>query len=241
MPKKTHSKLLEITKMKNLHLGQRVFIVATGPSLTFEDLEMIKNEFSISMNSIVKVLNDTNYRPSYYLIQDKEVCDSLTSLINSSNLECVFLGMGNSYCLKGNLGRKQKKKILKKIVPYNLELSYHYYEMCYKQDKSKFHFSNDFSKKSYDGYTVTFSALQLAYYLGFSEIYLLGCDCTYGGHFGEDNTGKDNNKTPPYFGGYEEAKHFLYSKGVKVINCTRGGMLEIFERKKLEDVINGRK
>ena len=95
---------IEITKMKNLHLGQRVFIVATGPSLTFEDLEMIKNEFSISMNSIVKVLNDTNYRPSYYLIQDKEVCDSLTSLINSSNLECVFLGMGNSYCLKGNLG-----------------------------------------------------------------------------------------------------------------------------------------
>jgi len=63
---------------RNRHYGERVFIVATGPSLSLEDLEKLtascledleklKNENTISMNSIVNVFSKTDFRPTYYM------------------------------------------------------------------------------------------------------------------------------------------------------------------------------
>lgn len=52
---------------RNRHYGERVFIVATGPSLSLEDLEKLKNENTISMNSIVNVFSKMDFRPTYYM------------------------------------------------------------------------------------------------------------------------------------------------------------------------------
>ena len=40
-----------LRQFKNKHIGQRCFIVATGPSLTIEDVSKLKNEICWSMNS----------------------------------------------------------------------------------------------------------------------------------------------------------------------------------------------
>jgi hypothetical protein len=37
---------------------------------------------------------------------------------------------------------------------------------------------------------------------------------------------------------YEELKRFADSKGVKIVNCTRGGKLEVFPRQSLEEVLS---
>ena len=44
---------------KDSHKGERCFIVATVPSLTIEDLNLIKNEFSLSMNSGALLMEKT--------------------------------------------------------------------------------------------------------------------------------------------------------------------------------------
>lgn len=231
----------ELKKLKNIHKGQRVFIVATGPSLTMEDLELIKNEYSISMNSIVNSFNQTSFRPTYYMIQDGNVIDRIHKQINECDLKSVYIGVGNARLMKVNVGRNREKLIQKKRIKYRLNLAYHYYDMCYKPNKSKMVFSDNFARQSYDGFTVTYSAIQFAYYLGFSEIYLLGCDCTYGGHFDDKDHENNNNLNkvkPSYFAAYECARKFFTDRGVKIFNCTRGGMLDIYTRKNLEEIVS---
>ena len=43
-----NKKSSNLLQYHNIHKGKRVFIVATGPSLRFEDLDKIKNEYTIS-------------------------------------------------------------------------------------------------------------------------------------------------------------------------------------------------
>jgi hypothetical protein len=93
--------------------------------------------------------------------------------------------------------------------------------------------------------------------MGFSEIYLLGLDHNYQierdmngkkkinknvqSHFNEIKD-KDSNKYVADIEAltkcYETCKRYADTHGIKVYNCTRGGKLEVFERKKLEDVIS---
>ena len=62
-------------KFQNFHdmyLNQKCFIVANGPSLTIEDLEVICNKkiISFGMNRIYKLYDKTKWRPTFYITQD---------------------------------------------------------------------------------------------------------------------------------------------------------------------------
>jgi hypothetical protein len=113
--------------------------------------------------------------------------------------------------------------------------------------------------------TVTIAALQLAVYLGFNPIYLIGCDTDYRRigkittkkdgsndyHFiGENNDDFDHFRTD-YFGkgkafnppspekmidNYVQAKKVCDALGVEVYNATIGGKLEVFPRVKFESL-----
>ena len=114
--------------------------------------------------------------------------------------------------------------------------------------------------------TVLSLAAEMAFHMGFKEIYLLGVDCTNPhdkkGHFTDNYTTKEvaetdinriktrmkaNTLTTKQIGEHiidrsMEVYALLdeYSKkhGIRIYNATRGGNLEIFPRVKLEDVLN---
>jgi hypothetical protein len=111
--------------------------------------------------------------------------------------------------------------------------------------------------------SVTNCSLQIAAFLGFKEIYLLGVDMDYEDHISvvkennRDWTSKEdddpNHFDPRYFGKgtkyhhprldetfkkWEEAKIFFDKRGVKIYNATVGGKLEIFERVNLHDIFD---
>ena len=71
-----------------------------------------------------------------------------------------------------------KKHLSNNPNTYFFNLNRSFYEK-----KSKFfeipQFSNDLSRRAYCGQSVTIINLQIAYYLGFSEIYLIGMDFSY--------------------------------------------------------------
>ena len=97
--------------------------------------------------------------------------------------------------------------------------------------------------------TVTYSAIQLAAYMGFKAIYLIGCDCNYSA----DNTVKKESYPDPrmfdekatgmppnisyQFMAYEVGRQECEKKGITIYNATRGGMLEVFERVSLDEVL----
>lgn len=224
-----------LRKLKNSHEGERCFIVATGPSLTFEDLHAIKKEFTFGMNSCVLALDKTDWVPSFYGIQDEYVYLKIKDVLNKEAM------------------MRLKDKILVadtmvKLCPETAKFhQFPHTFMNHKYDHKKtgvIRFSEDCDNIVYDGYSILFSLMQLAVYMGFKEIYLLGCDCSYQGNkknFIEHGAIDPNFNIAGLRLIYIHSlfRDFAEKKGVKVYNCTRGGMLEEYPRKTLEDVISG--
>ena len=80
--------------------------------------------------------------------------------------------------------------------------------------------------------------------MGFSEIYILGADCTMGTHSKvvEYNQNEDATKAvipnEHIIQDYRMLKEETDKLGIKVYNATRGGALEVFPRVCLENVLN---
>lgn len=114
--------------------------------------------------------------------------------------------------------------------------------------------------------TVAVFTIELAMYMGFSEIFLMGYDCTMtisgGGskHAGENDVYKDYQKHTDkireslsrrnmtegeydkrlynmIINDYKNIEKVACNKGIKIWNATRGGMLEVFERTAVEGIV----
>lgn len=220
-----------IQALRDTHKGERCFIVATGPSLTFDDLEMLRGEVCFGMNSICKILDKTSWYPTYYGIQDTWVYDKMQEEIKKLNCP-VFVGS----CIVDRFDVKPE------YVQFPVNDLYHHPEKDI--DKYFAKFSDDAYAMVYDGYTITYTLMQIAIYMGFREIYLLGCDCNY--PKGEKNHFVESGFVDKYafknhermIVGYEKAKEYADAHGIKIVNCTRGGMLEVYPRMRLEEVLN---
>ncbi len=222
-----------IEKFKDIHEGERCFVVATGPSLTKDDLKKLKYDYSFSMNSIINLYGETHYRPTYYLIQDGLVERRLRNELVQLQHDISFIGIGNIGGFSSVLSRRQASRY-NSFIPYNLDVAYHIYDMYGSiADKIKMNFSDDCAQKVYDGCTVTYSAIQLACYMGFKKIYLLGCDCDYHGekqHFLDYGLKASPSAGDAQIVAYTAAKEYADTHGIKIYNATRGGKLEVFER-----------
>ncbi|MEG1836467.1 MAG: 6-hydroxymethylpterin diphosphokinase MptE-like protein [Synergistaceae bacterium] len=224
------SPYLLLKKFKDIHLGDRCFIVGTGPSLNIEDLNLLCNEYTFSVNSIYKTFDKTEWRPTYYLVQDEDVYRFReTEQIASVPCKARFYGdtliryAGNEHQI---------------YYPLNL--------LPMRDNYLNNGFSDDAYLEVVDGCSVIYSAMQIAVYMGFKQIYLLGCDCDYGQpicHFMDESNPKHPLLTPPpnmteiMNRSYLGAKKFADKSDVNIYNSTRGGKLDLFKRISLDSVL----
>lgn len=215
-----------ISVFKNIHRGERCFIVGTGPSLRMSDLETLRlnHEICISMNGIYKGFDKTKWRPDYYVVGDLDATYYGRDSILDMEVPHKFIAD-----VAWNFGEEREG-----IYKWHLVRRW--------KDGEMPKFTDDFSKRSYAGLTITYDgALQLAAYMGFSEIYLLGIDCsnynsTGTAHF-FDSYGRENKDETGYLKidanimAYMAAEKYAREHGFKIYNATRGGKLEVFERK----------
>ena len=207
-----------------------IFIVACGPSLREEDLEVLYNNhcFSISVNDIYHVFDNTNWRPDIYFVSDRrqlkkyEVDKSYRSSVES----IVKVFSDNHVSLMISEKYKSGTFFFRQI-----------------QDFENLEFSFDVNDGFYCSNTVVYGALQLAAYLGAETIYLIGCDNGLSNdkkmyfyddddlieHF-DDWKDKMNEAYCDMEIGYGIAKKVCEDNGIRIYNATRGGRLEIFDR-----------
>ena len=221
-------------KIKNIYEGERAFIIGNGPSLNKIDLNKLKSEVTIASNSIFLLFNETDFRPTFYTVEDTLVAEDRSKEINKLH------GMYKIFPID-----------LKKYLIPDENTIYINFQRNYKNFPK---FSSNFAKRVYWGGTVTFLNLQLAYYLGSREVYLVGIDHNYKqpspadiveGNVITSQTADINHFDPEYFGpgyrwhdpkvdrmeqAYIEAKRFYESHGGKIYNATVGGKLEVFPR-----------
>lgn len=221
----------KIRAVKNRHHGDRCFIVCTGPSLKLEDLDKIKNEYTIGVNSIIKAYEKTDWRPTYYALVDLY---AFGEYLKQNDVPGNKLALAESFLHYRTKLKTQDPNAL--YVP----ISYYNHTSHYMK-KHKIKFSSDISVCIYDCFTVTNMAIQIAIYMGFKDIYIIGADCNYNPaqmHFIEtpgidDKQRKAKNLSQSValsIEGYKAAKEFAKRHHVNIYNATRGGKLEVFER-----------
>ena len=141
----------------------------------------------------------------------------------------------------------------------NVHLFYKPYVSVYSEDgtypEGLMPFSKDVSRQVYDGLSITYAMIQLAVYMGFKEIYLLGVDHNYPMKNGVVDTSQSyaegikpidmSTQYPPELllceVSYREARRFCEDRKISIKNATRGGKLEVFERISLEEAIQNGK
>ncbi len=159
----------EIKKFKNIHKGERCFITCTGPSLTIEDLESLENEYTFGVNSITKAYPLTDWRPTYYVLidayaygetlKDTDVC-------------------GEKFCKDSAFLHYRSNPKTRTGNEYFIPINYSNHWNG-RMKKGKIKISKNIAVGVYDCFTVTNMAIQIAAYMGFKDIYIIGADATY--------------------------------------------------------------
>ncbi|MFC1987021.1 6-hydroxymethylpterin diphosphokinase MptE-like protein [Chloroflexota bacterium] len=237
----------KLKKFKDIHKGQRGFIIGSGPSIEQTNLSLLKDEIIFGVNSLYAGLTKFGITCDYYAVSDGIMWRNHFKGILSVDTT-LFLGgwAGRKYLEDLGLFRKYERR--KPTVVRQLGWIH--------DSNGNFYFSKDMSKGAYEGSTVIIDmCLQMAYYMGFKEVYLLGCDCDFSGslHFdgapavSEDKIARLKPTDPGYlrstndwsriFAAYEKCKKVYEEDGREIINATVGGKLEVFKRKRLEEVI----
>lgn len=232
----------KLLSLKNKHKNERCFILGMGPSLTLSDIKKLRNEITFACNKIYLVFDELDWRPTYY-----SVADHLVAQHNKEEIEKV------SSCKIYSAAMKQ----------YGLTADVWVEERgCDFNDPHHTCFAYDFERGWFGGGTVIYRQIQLAYYMGFKEIYLLGIDFSFNlakevetnpnygvvlesngeqNHFHKDYRKQGETWTYPKIDlqslAFEKANIFLSRNGVKILNLSRETKLDKIPRGNLDDII----
>lgn len=151
----------QIKKFKNLYDGKRIFVIGNGPSLNRTPLNFLKNEYTFGVNGIYHLYDKLDFKPTFYTITDRRVISDIYQNVNALTNSLFFFDEK----FRGLL--REGSDVF-------------YFETRLKgtsfEDQ---HFSFDISKNIRHSNTVVGWAIQIASYMGFREIYLIGCDLGY--------------------------------------------------------------
>lgn len=234
-----------LLSLKKAHIGEIAFIVGNGPSLSVKDLDKLKehNIFCFAMNRITLMFDKTLWRPNCYMAIDRQIYredDPTINYVISEKLplylfsESVYQGIPDSMHLPN-------------VIPFSSKPNSHYVPISEFSDNAMIYLV--------DGFTVTYSAMQMAYFMGFKEVYLLGVDFNYSRIINKDGLIVEKNKKTTYFDekydpknknagfmegmlqSYEAAYKFCETHDFKIFNATRGGELDVFDRVDFDNVM----
>lgn len=218
---------------KGIHAGERCFCIGTAPSLTLEDIELVKDEYSFSCNSIIKLYDKTKWRPTYFMMFDPLFYSLFHKEIRREDYKQIFYNKTQipSIAFDGVGIKGSPEHLVREYMP--------------NQKKKPFlPFSTDLMKKLVIGQSTIHSAVALAVWMGFKEIYLLGVDCDYTVQHAEGT--EDSRLVSTNLDAAEMRQDFvdyrgqLEKLGVKLINASRGGKLDVLPCVELEDVLSGK-
>lgn len=229
-----------MSQFYNLFKGDRCFIIGNGPSLNKHDLSLLDGEYTFGVNSFYYKTRETGYRPFFYVVEDTSVMNENLDEIRS--YYAPFRFFPTSY---------------RDLLPNDPNTFYFRMNRGFYEKSSPNYavprFSTDATNVLYCGQSVTYINLQLAYFMGFTEVFLIGMDFDYVIPVSHKRTGDvllsdtddPNHFHKDYFGAgktwkdpkldrvlmnYRMADLAYSAVGRKIYNATIGGKLEIFDR-----------
>ncbi|NNC37510.1 MAG: DUF115 domain-containing protein [Hyphomonadaceae bacterium] len=222
---------------KNVHQGKTGFIVGTGPSLLDMNLVGLKSQITIGLNRLYMGIDRIGFQPTYMVCVNELLLSE-----NSSDFSQLKMPLFANWESRAKLRNSDHCAFFRTLAGT--------------------HFHKNLTQNISVGSTVTYSALQLAYWMGFKRIILVGIDHNYQLETGETKlaphtkverlVNDKNHFHPDYFGkgsvwqlpdletseaAYREAKIAFESSGREILDATRNGKLDVFKKVKLSEVL----
>ena len=227
----------DMGRLKDIHRGEACVVVGNGPSLNAGDLTRL-HELGIptfACNRIHLIFPQTPWRPTYYLMSDEK-------LIRQYDDNLPDVQPENRFFPKQYRNRIRNGRFYN-TIPFDYE--------------HEGRFSLDAARGICPGASVTTEMIQLACYMGFREIYLIGVDFSYTVTRKVDSgsyayQGENNYFIPGYLKpgevadipnvnanllAFHAARDALEAQGRIIRNATRGGKLEVFQRVSLDTLL----
>ena len=227
-----------LAALKNIHRGQRAFIIGNGPSLRQTDLTKLRGEYTFGMNRIYILFPELGFTTTYFLSINDLVIEQCAGEIMALPMP-KFLTWRSHRFFKSHQPSAISHQPSSFIPPTFLYTTY-----------TGPKFARNAAGRLWEGATVTYVALQLAFHMGFERVILIGVDHSFVSK-GEANKtitsqGDDpNHFAPNYFGkgfrwqlpdldtserAYRMAKAAYEADGRQVLDATVNGKLTVFPK-----------
>lgn len=221
--------------------GRPCVIICNGPSLNKLDLSLLANVDTFAVNAFFLKFDEIAWRPTYYTVEDRLVAADRAPWINKLRGFAKFFPL-----------------VYRDVLTPDEDTTYLNFMMDYTDYADFPEFSTNAARCVWVGGTVTYINLQLAYYMEYDPVVLIGADHNYVvnqqdnkivGHEMTSKTEDVNHFHKDYFGkgfrwhdpnvermerAYVKARRAFDAAGRKVLNATAGGHLEVFERAEYE-------
>ncbi|PLY08728.1 MAG: hypothetical protein C0626_12840 [Arcobacter sp.] len=218
-------KLKDTVIKRNIELKDRFkdktcFILGQGSSFHEFDKSLLKDQFTIIFGNHFESINSNDFEPTFFIESDKLFLNENISTIK--NIHTKYLFLPKSY-------KKRIKEKNSSYYFYSEDFTYfNYFDKNYRKTK----FSKDISKKLYISSSTLHLCLQLAYYLGFRKIYLLGIDLNYA----SENLTIDRDTTKYGLNlivkDFKKAKKVFEKDKREIINLSKNSILKMFKYEK---------
>lgn len=216
----------QLKNYKDKHEGQRCFIIGNGPSLKRTDLGRLSDEFTFGMNRIFLMFPELGFTTTYFLSVNNLVIEQSADDIRGLPMPKFLTWRAHSF-----------------LKPTDDTI---FLFTTYTGQK----FAKDARERLWEGATVTYVALQLAFHMGFNPVILIGVDHSFSTK-GKPNTTIISQGDDPdhfdarYFGkgfrwqlpdletseaAYNMAHEAYVSDGRQVLDATVGGKLTVFPK-----------
>jgi hypothetical protein len=222
-----------LVRFKNLHQGEKCFIIGNGPSLNKTDLSKLEGIKKFGLNKIYLLFDRVNLDLSYHVTVNPFVISQSQEEISHLNCESFVSYLPS----KGFFSNADNVNFI--FTEGGVRL-----------------FQEDITGITSEGATVTYVALQIAYYMGFKEVFLIGVDhnfvCSGKPNEAQYMEGNDQNHfDESYFQGmnwhlpdlassemaYCLARYHYTRDGRKIYDATVDGKLDVFPKIQFEKAV----
>ncbi len=214
-----------LSAFRDTHRGERCFIIGNGPSLKTMDLSPLRDEFTFGLNRAYLMFDRLGFATNCLVMVNRYVIEQCAEEIVSQ--PCLkFISWAN-----------------REVLPANADVTF-------VRSVQQPGFSKNAAQGVWEGATVTYVAMQLAYLMGFERVCLIGVDHSFA-TAGKPNSlvrsqGDDpNHFDSAYFGkgfrwqlpdletsevAYSMARLAFEADNRQIVDATAGGRLEVFEK-----------
>ena len=218
--------IARLAALKDTNRGQRAFILGNGPSLNNTDVSKLASEHSFGMNRVYLAFAEWGFQTSYLVSVNDLVIEQSAAEIEALSMPKFLSWRSRRYI--------------------QADKTTNFLHSTYERPT----IAKDARGRLWEGATVTYIALQLAFHMGFDPVILIGVDHSFSSKGKANSTVVSQGEDKDHFAGnyfgpgfrwqlpdldmseraYEMARQAFVEDGRQVLDATIDGQLTVFPK-----------